>query len=189
MKPYFPHLVLFVIAFILNNLAFAADEKPRLFKPSTIRLVTLNDKKTHSSLSFLSRNQGTELQPGTNTLELYYEQLLQLSADDHEVVKSAPIKITFDAALSNQYTISHKEITKLKDAKNFANSPEFIIKNQDGIIIAFSNTIASVAPTKLFKTDDTDLKKLQSDWKNTDNETRTRFIEWVNSEKNANLNK
>jgi uncharacterized protein YccT (UPF0319 family) len=174
--------LLLVLTLLANNLVLAAEALPRLFKPSTVTITHVNGKKIQSGLSFLSRNQGIELNQGTNTLELYYEQMLQLTADDHEVVKSDPIHIVFNAAANTRYTISHPEIGKLETAKKFADAPVFEIKDQNGLEISFNSETRNTAPAKIFNTNDTSFKKLQTDWQNADEETRKRFIEWIKTQ-------
>lgn len=78
-----------------------------------------------------------ELAPGKQVLELRYETIFQLSAEDHETVRSPAFYLVFDASNKGQYQLSWPEVNSLTDAKKRAATPEMTLTNAEGEAINF----------------------------------------------------
>ena len=77
------------------------------------------------------------LAAGKQVLELRYDAIFQLSAEDHESVRSPAFYLVFDASDEGQYQLSWPEVNTLSDAKKRAAEPVVTLSNAEGEAIPF----------------------------------------------------
>ncbi len=76
-------------------------------------------------------NDALDLPKGIIILGLRYEELFDLSVEEHKLVRSDIYYLKFDANANYDYQISTPVIS-VSQAKSFSKSPEFVLKNDQG---------------------------------------------------------
>ncbi len=89
--------------------------------PEALNVLYVNDE-TYKRSFFSSDGSKVKLKEGLNRLVLEYETLWDLDAENHEVVKSEPVMVSFSAK-NGKYEFTLPEIKNVTAAKEFALKP------------------------------------------------------------------
>ena len=109
--------------------AYSGPEQPedtllRVEIPPTLKTLAIDEEKDKPLGSLLSDGPRTLfLLPGEHTLSVVYESVWQVTADDHEVVRSAPVTVTIDGAPGDTITLLHEDDHTLAMAREIAAQP------------------------------------------------------------------
>ncbi len=181
----------------LHTLTFAADASGTLQAPEILQIMTIDGEEPPGS--FLgSRNLSRPLPAGEHVLSVRYNQLFNLGADDHDILKSPPVAFRFTVEPGKTYQLQVNPPKHYEDAKIFAKNPQIRLitvetgKSQDGIIIK-SLGQASLVDTigKAFQsatgegneastaTTITNLLQLQQSWLSASPAERQAFAAWL----------
>ena len=181
----------------LHTLTFAADASGTLQAPEILQIMTIDGEEPPGS--FLgSRNLSRPLPAGEHVLSVRYNQLFNLGADDHDILKSPPVAFRFTVEPGKTYQLQVNPPKHYEDAKIFAKNPQIRLitvetgKSQDGIIIK-SLGQASLVDTigKAFQsatgegneastaTTTTNLLQLQQSWRSASPAERQAFAAWL----------
>ena len=181
----------------LHTLTFAADASGTLQAPEILQIMTIDGEEPPGS--FLgSRNLSRPLPAGEHVLSVRYNQLFNLGADDHDILKSPPVAFRFTVEPGKTYQLQVNPPKHYEDAKIFAKNPQIRLitvetgKSQDGIIIK-SLGQASLVDTigKAFQsatgegneastaTTTTNLLQLQQSWLSASPAERQAFAAWL----------
>src|SRR6218665_3937313 len=79
--------------------------------------------------SFLKSKVQLALLPGEHVFSLRYVELFQITADDHEVIRSKQAALRFSAVAGSEYPLQLPQQKNLDEARKFAKSPQFSLVN------------------------------------------------------------
>lgn len=177
--------------------AFSAEASGTLQAPEIIQIMTIDGEEPPGS--FLgSRNLSRPLAAGEHVLSVRYNQLFNLGADDHDILKSPPVAFRFVVEPGKTYQIQVNPPKHYEDAKNFARNPQIRLvtvetgKSQDGVIIkslgqaSLVDTIGKAFQSATSGGDDaqtptttTNLLQLQQLWLSASPAERQAFAAWL----------
>lgn len=106
----------------VHDLYTGADAQAANVQANDTVLVTHIDA-TEQDTAFIGQQHTYQLAPGKHTLIVEYAALFQIDADRHEKLKSAPIKVVFEAEPGKTYLFRHPLQKTLESAQAFAHSP------------------------------------------------------------------
>lgn len=168
-------------------------ENIELAVPENIHILSIDGQEQPSSF-FGSRAHTQTLSVGEHVLSVRYSQLFDISAEDHDIVKSAPMAIRFVAESGQQYQLAVNPPKRHEAAIKFAKQPDIQLINKstgtsqqavtiksyaeaslvDTISKAFNNTDT---PTPTLNTNNTQL--LQDIWLRASAQERQAFAAWL----------
>ena len=70
-----------------------------------------------------------ELLPGTHQFLFMYDDIWDLTGEEHERVKSKPISLTINASAGQEYKIKFKKPENVNEARSYAKHPSIEIYN------------------------------------------------------------
>lgn len=158
--------------------------------PEEIQVLAVDGREVTSYL-LGSRDQAVHVLPGERVLTVRYVKLFELSANDHEVVRSRPAAIRFEARAGQAYSFRFVEPAKVEAAREFAKAPVFELVAQDATPVASSQAIKSYAEGSLVdsinrafeggtsKAAAGNLELLQDVWGRSSAEEREAFRRWL----------
>ncbi len=157
--------------------------------PEELQLLAV-DGREQSSYLLGSRQQVVHILPGERVLTLRYVELFQLSANDHEVVRSRPVALRFEAKAGQRYAFRYAKPGKVEAAREFAKAPSLELLTQDAAPIASSQAIKSYAEGSLVDSINSafeggtpkavgNLELLQDVWGRSTAEEREAFRRWL----------
>lgn len=161
--------------------------------PENIHILSIDGQEQPSNF-FGSRAHTQALSVGEHVLSVRYSQLFDISAEDHDIVKSAPMAIRFVAESGQQYQLTVNPPKRHEAAVKFAKQPDIQLINKstgasqqavaiksyaeaslvDTISKAFNNTDT---PTPTLNTNNTQL--LQDIWLRASAQERQAFAAWL----------
>lgn len=165
----------------------------RVSSPEIIQILSVDGDEQLGAM-FGSRARTLELTPGEHVVSVRYTQLFQLGADDHDIIKSAPIAFRFTAEAGKHYTFTVNPPKRHDAAVAFAKNPDIRLvdsasgESRSGILVK-SLGQASLVDTmsKAFQTatnDDTTgangrLESLKTLWLNATPAEKQAFAAWL----------
>lgn len=169
--------------------ARAASELVLVSVPEEIEIMSVDGREPPPS--FLKSNVVLSLLPGEHVFSLRYVELFQITADEHEVVRSKQAALRFTAKAGSTYKLEMPKQTTRDAARAFAKDPKFSIVNKgdgsaiesapiksyaeasliDSINKAFTGSTTEAAPV-------TNLDLLKDVWTRTTAEERKAFRTW-----------
>lgn len=168
------------------------EELVRVTLPEEVEVMAVDGHEPPPS--FLQRNTVLALLPGDHVLSLRYVELFQISAEDHDVVRSRQAALRFTAAAGSQYRVEIPKRTGLEDAKKFARDPVFSLVNvQGGAAVTESTAIKSYGEASLIDTigkafessqaaqaaENSNLELMRDVWTRATPEERKAFRAWM----------
>lgn len=151
--------------------------------PAEIHIKRIGKKKFPSLLT--SGDSKTYLlAAGTHTVELRYEQLWELDADNHDIVKSDSIEMSWNLKPGHSYTLEFIPAKNYEAALELSKS--FSPRLSSGIATAIpaqsapAPDIAKTAEaTPLPVPESAELSALKSWWSRSNREDRQEFLNWI----------
>ncbi|SDK16285.1 hypothetical protein SAMN04488540_12055 [Ferrimonas sediminum] len=114
-------------AMIIATSAFSASAAT-LSLPSSVWATSLNGEPVSPFASELPIGNGTQV------VELRYSELLQLNPEDHEMVTSAPLYLSFNEDGSEQYQLLLPDLEDEQAVRQFAAKPRFTLRSEHGTL-------------------------------------------------------
>ncbi|MGH8492608.1 MAG: DUF2057 family protein [Moraxellaceae bacterium] len=102
--------------------------------------------------SFLKSRVQLALLPGEHVFSLRYVELFQLTADDHDVIRSKQAALRFKAAAGSEYRLTTPPQKDVESARKFSKSPQFSLVNVHDGAATDSVSIKSMAEASLIDT-------------------------------------
>jgi uncharacterized protein YccT (UPF0319 family) len=103
--------------------------KVSLEVPELIQILSIDGQEGNSH--FLgSRAHVQQLTVGEHVLSVRYTQLFNLTADEHDILKSKPMAIRFTAEAGQTYQLSVSPPKRYDTAKEFAKQPDIRLVNK-----------------------------------------------------------
>lgn len=172
----------------------ALSELVQVIVPQHIEVMSVDGRDLPSSL--LRKNAQLTLLPGEHVLGLRYVDIFQITADQHEVVRSRQAALRFNGEKGAMYRLQSTEPKKLEEARLFAKKPEFSLVSEGGAEpAAVSQPIQSYAQATLLDTinkafttgqDDkgllTNTELLKDIWGRATTEERESFLQWLQAQ-------
>lgn len=120
--------------------------------PSHIEVMAIDGREPPGN--FLRNGQQLLLLPGEHVFSLRYVQLFQITADDHEVVRSRQAALRFRAEAGGEYRLESPPQPNRDAARQFAKAPEFtLVSVRDSAVAPIESTpIQSYAEASLIDT-------------------------------------
>lgn len=166
----------------------AAQEVAVLQVGEPVVLISV-DGRDVPALLLAGAKQQVEVLPGERVLAVRYSQLWDLSASEHEVVRSKPVAVRFQAQPGAIYQFRFPAPKNVEQARRFAKAPAFELVQVGGAKVAESVAIKSFGEASLIdslfqpeggaKAATTDLDLLKDVWNRSSAETRDAFRRWV----------
>ena len=170
--------------------------------PETIEIISIDNQRNKQFKGLLlSGTRNIFVKPGQHQIALFYEALWDISSDEHEVVKSPPVIISFSAEAGQTLSISHKEAHSLlaarKLAKQFSAQAKTNNNTFNSVAAAIVSPLAPIsaanippaltAPTATTesnkavdsKTSNKALEQLKYWWHNANTQDKQAFQQWV----------
>lgn len=177
--------------------------------PVELEILSINDRRVEGAgTMFAYDHRDLKLLPGQYRIAAYYKNLFQLSADQHEVVKSDPALFTLDGKAGESWALNFDKPADVEAARTLArdfegwsenlasgerrdSTPSGLILNQGFIGLATAETatapaaVSSVSPesTATSQADtangDQVLDTLKQNWKSASPEQRREFLLWM----------
>ena len=122
MRKFFAYLF-FSGSLIAATTASAQENTVTLDVPEIIHILSINGQEQNSTF-FGSRQHTKKLQLGENILSVRYSQLFNLTADEHDIIKSKPLAIRFMAEAGKSYQLVANAPKRYEAAKEFAKNPD-----------------------------------------------------------------
>ncbi|USD37766.1 MULTISPECIES: DUF2057 family protein [Ferrimonas] len=115
----------FLSAIVIAASAFSTSAAT-LSLPSSVWAVSLNGKPVSQFASQLSLTDGPQV------VELKYGELLQLNAEDHEMITSAPLYLSFEGDGSERYQLLLPILEDEQAVRQFARQPKVTLRSDAG---------------------------------------------------------
>lgn len=167
--------------------------------PANIHVLSIDGQEQASSF-FGTRDHVKQLTVGEHVLSVRYTQLFDISAEDHDIVKSHPMAIRFVAQEGQRYQLVVNPPKRYEAALKFAKNPDIQLLNQttgqsqsavsiksyaeaslvDTISKAFNNSEASTNDNNTLGSNNTQL--LQDIWLRATPQERQAFAAWLASQ-------
>ena len=107
-----------------------------LITPEQIAVLTLDQQEVSGSF-FRSTKTTYQLDPGTHDIAVRYEQLFNLTNDDHDILKSAMVSVRANLEDNKTYRLSLINPPKNYEvAKEYVKQPIIAVVDEQGKIIA-----------------------------------------------------
>lgn len=171
----------------------AAAEVVVVDVPEEVQVMAIDGREPPSSL--LTSQVQLALLPGDHVFSLRYVQLFQLSAEEHDVVRSRQAALRFTAVPGAHYRLQVPPQKNHDAARQFAKDPRFTLVDLAGGAPVESTAIKSYAEASLIDTiskafesqqegarpvTNTDL--LKDIWGRSTPEERDAFRNWINQQ-------
>lgn len=166
-----------------------AGELVQIQLPAQVEVMSVDGRTLPSQL--LRKDTQLALLPGEHVLGLRYVDIFQITADQHEVVRSKQAALRFSGEQGTIYRLTSKVPKNLEEAKRFASKPEFSLLNEkEGGSAITSTPIQSYAEAtlldtiqKAFSKDEKvvtgNIELLKDIWGRSTAEERKTFKEWL----------
>lgn len=118
--------------------------------PEQVQVMAVDGREVAGAM--LQRNQVLTVLPGERVFSLRYVQLFQISADEHEVVRSRQAALRFMAEAGAEYRIEIDKQGSLEAARKFSKAPVFRLVNVKNSTVTESTAIKSYAEASLVDT-------------------------------------
>lgn len=118
--------------------------------PEQIEVMAIDGKEPPGN--FLRSRQQLALAPGEHVFSLRYVELFQITADEHDVVRSRQAALRFTAEAGTEYRLEMPAQPNREAARQFAKSPEFALVNAKSGASTPSTAIQSFAEASLIDT-------------------------------------
>lgn len=162
--------------------------------PEEVEVMAIDGQEPPAS--FLKSKVQLALLPGEHVFSLRYVELFQITADDHEVIRSKQAALRFTATAGSEYHLQVPEQKKLDEARKFAKSPQFSLVNTKDGSATNSTVIKSMAEASLLDTiskaftaggedmtkQPTNLDLLKDVWGRATPEEQAGFRAWLNQQ-------
>lgn len=106
----------------LTATVYAQESTVTLDIPEIIQILSIDGKEQNSTF-FGSRDRKQQLTAGEHVLSVRYSQLFNLTADEHDIIKSKPLAIRFVAETGKNYQLIADAPKRYEAAKEFAKNP------------------------------------------------------------------
>lgn len=103
-----------------------ASAKASVVVPELIQVLSIDGQETPGNF-FGARAMTLSLEAGEHILSVRYTQLFQVTAEDHDILKSKPMAIRFTAEAGKAYQLTVNPPKRYDAAKEFAKAPEIRI--------------------------------------------------------------
>ncbi len=95
------------------------------------------------SPGLIGGQQAFLLAPGEHSLLLRYEDVWDVSSDDHDKISSPLIRLRFVGQAGKRYQLRHKDIKSIDESRTFATRPELqLVELPDGKTVDFDFEIS-----------------------------------------------
>jgi hypothetical protein len=101
---------------------YAQESTVTLDIPEIIQILSIDGKEQNSTF-FGSRDRKQQLTAGEHVLSVRYSQLFNLTADEHDIIKSKPLALRFVAETGKNYQLIADAPKRYEAAKEFAKNP------------------------------------------------------------------
>lgn len=106
----------------LTATVYAQESTVTLDIPEIIQILSIDGKEQNSTF-FGSRDRKQQLTAGEHVLSVRYSQLFNLTADEHDIIKSKPLALRFVAETGKNYQLIADAPKRYEAAKEFAKNP------------------------------------------------------------------
>lgn len=131
--------------------ARAATETAIVTAPEQIEVMSIDGREPPPN--FLRSQTQLALLPGEHVLSLRYVELFQLTADDHDVVRSRQAALRFSARAGGRYRLELPPGKMNHEAaQEFAKAPSFKLVSAQDDVVTESTPIKSYAEASLIDT-------------------------------------
>ncbi len=176
--------------------AQAVNTKVSIEVPELIQVLSIDGQEANSNF-FGGRSHIQYVSVGEHVLSVRYTQLFNLTADEHDILKSKPMAIRFMAEAGKSYQLSVTPPKRYDAAKEFAKQPDIkLIDKTTGAaqqaISVKSYAEASLVDTigKAFQSNDdqktstvnSNVQLLQDLWLRASPQERQAFAAWLASQ-------
>lgn len=161
--------------------------------PEQIEVMAIDGREPPPS--FLKSRVVLALLPGEHVFSLRYVELFQITADEHDVVRSRQAALRFTAVAGSEYTLEVPKQANRDAARKFAKDPQFQLRNSRDGSVTDSAAIKSYAEASLIDTISkafeansggaqavTNLDLLKDVWVRATPEERNTFRTWLDQQ-------
>lgn len=117
------------VVFSADNTSVASAGTAVVASPEIIQILSVDGEEQPGAL-FGSRSLSLKLTPGEHVVSVRYNQLFQLGADEHDIVKSSPVAFRFTAAAGGKYRFETTPPKRHEAARQFAKNPDIRLVNE-----------------------------------------------------------
>lgn len=177
-----------------------ASAKATVSVPELIQVLSIDGQESSGNF-FGSRAMNLTLEAGEHILSVRYTQLFQVTADDHDILKSKPMVIRFTADAGKVYQLTVNPPKRYEAAKEFAKAPDIRLIDKSSGVSQSATLIKSYAEASLVdsigkafqsvqeggdnsKTTN-NLQMLQDIWSRATPDERQAFAAWLASKANT----
>lgn len=149
-----------------------------------VQLVEMDGDEVSGSL--LRDSYQAELLPGEHVLKVRYSELWQVSAEEHDVVRSSPLLIRFTGSAGQHFRFDYPRPRNRDEARRFAKDPRIAL-----VEVASASRVEAVSLGKagldglgssyFGQEGGNGLERLKKIWSQTRAEDRKQFVEWLKS--------
>lgn len=176
--------------------------------PSELEIISINERRIEgASTMFAFRHRDLQFTPGEYRIVAFYKNVFDISADQHEVIKSDPALFTVNGAAGETIMLTFTKPESIEQAREMAkdfqgwtenttsgervaSKPSGLILNQGFIGLALgapqvqqeaatSITPAAPASQKVVTEGSSALQGLQENWNRAGAEERREFLLWM----------
>lgn len=118
--------VCFLISLLSSGLATApvyADTMAKLEVPEIIQILSIDGQEQLGNF-FGNKQHTRSILVGERVLSVRYNQLFNVSSEDHDILKSKPMAIRFVAEAGKTYQLTANPPKRYEAAKEFAKQPD-----------------------------------------------------------------
>lgn len=108
--------------------AMPADKLAGFFVPAKFNILYIDDQPFETSI--LGHGITLELLPGKHQLVVEYDELWDITSDDHDRITSQPVLLSFTVKPGRQYGLQSTQIKGIDDARAYAKQPKVEIVEQ-----------------------------------------------------------
>lgn len=164
---------------VLSATTAVAADTVSLAVPENIHILSI-DGQEQGSHFFGSRAHLKPLSVGEHVLTVRYAQLFNLSADEHDIVKSAPITLRFMAQAGQHYQLTVNPPKHHDDAVAFAKKPDIQLLNKTtGVYQATTPTLPNNTAIGVAPSSTNNIVLLQEIWQRATPQERQAFAAWL----------
>ena len=184
------------LAATISLSVYAEDTTVTVDVPEIIQVLSIDGKEQNSTF-FGTRQHKQSLPTGEHVLSVRYSQLFNLTADEHDIIKSKPLAIRFIAEAGKSYQLVANAPKRYEAAKEFAKNPDIRLvdnstgKSESAVVVksyaeaslvdtigkAFQNPSEDSNNTTSTKTNNYQL--LQEAWLKASPQERQAFATWL----------
>jgi len=184
------------LAATISLSVYAEDTTVTVDVPEIIQVLSIDGKEQNSTF-FGTRQHKQSISTGEHVLSVRYSQLFNLTADEHDILKSKPLAIRFVAEAGKSYQLVANAPKRYEAAKEFAKNPDIRLvdnstgKSESAVIVksyaeaslvdtigkAFQNSTEETNSVTSTKTNNYQL--LQEIWLKASPQERQAFAAWL----------